>query len=295
MDTRKHADNVVVLDQSGLAVPRMVLGARLRQLREASGLSRREAGHAIRSSESDVSRLESGRLGLKPRDVADLLTLYGITEKTEHATARDLAVRSNSPGWWQPYADVIPPWMLTYLSMEQSAQVIRGFELQFIPGLLQTEDYAYAVIRRGHPRAPQAEIERRVELRMRRQQVLHRSVPPHLWVVIEEAALRRTVNDRDVMRAQLKHLIELSSDLSHITVQILPFEAGGHPAGPVTLLRPPANELPDVVYLEQLTDAIYPDTPNQVEYYRHLLDRLVTEASSEATTHTVLSWIISEL
>ncbi len=273
----------------GPTVPRMALGARLRVLREDSGLTRSQAGDAIGVSRSKISRLEHGRTGSKQRDVDSLLTLYGVLGEAERGIVRTLAEQANTPGWWHSYGDVIPAWLHDYLGAEQAADVIRGYEVQFVPGLLQTPEYAREVSRLGHPDATTAEVERHVELRLRRQDVLGRPAPPHLWVVVDEAALRRPLGAPDVMRAQLDHLVAMAQR-PHITVQLLPFAAGGHPAlcGSVTMLRLPGGQLPDMVYLEQLTSAVYPDRPADVHRYWDVLNRLVVQAERAADTPELL-------
>ncbi|WP_326722821.1 MULTISPECIES: helix-turn-helix transcriptional regulator [unclassified Streptomyces] len=286
-----------VLDDrsAGPAVPRMVLGARLRRLREHQNISREVAGEAIRASQSKISRLEWGRHGFKMRDVADLLTLYGVTDDAERATLLALAEQSNTSGWWQPYNDVVPAWMQAYLGAEQAASLIRCFDPQAVPDLLQTPDYARAAIRLTHPGADAEETDRRVTLRMKRRQTLHRQRGPQLWAVIDEAALRRPVGGAGTMRAQLQHLLEISQ-LPHVTVQIMSFLAGGHAAarGPVTIVRLPGGQLPDMVYLEQLASALYPDKPAEIEYYWDVMNRLVVAAESPDTTRTILQRILRE-
>ncbi|RMI41757.1 XRE family transcriptional regulator [Streptomyces triticirhizae] len=280
--------------QTGPTVPRMILGNRLRALREARGITGADAGREIRGSHSKISRLEMGRTGFKARDVADLLTLYGVLDEGERATLLALARESNSQGWWQYYHDVVPSWLHVYLGLEQTATVIRGYELQFVPGLLQTEEYARAVI--GLDPDEEERLERKVQLRMARQQILRRAQPPYLWTVIDETALRRSMGGRELMRRQLAYLIEVSH-LPHVTVQVVPFSAGAHSAiaGPVTVLRPPGGELPDVVYLEQLTGGAYPDKPGEVEQYRHVMNRLAVEAMPPAETEVFLRNALREL
>lgn len=278
--------------RAGPTAARLALGALLRRFREDRAIPREEAGEEIRASQSKISRLESGRTGFKLRDVADLLTLYGVTDNGQRDTMLALARQANRPGWWQPFNELIPPWFETFLGLEQAADVIRTYEVQFIPGLLQTPDYARAVIELGHGDAPSAQLERRVELRMRRQQILYRSEPVRLWAVIDEAALRRPIGGTAVMRAQLQHLVDISG-LAHVTIQILPFRVGGHAAGgPIVLLRLPQSEIPDLVYLEQLTNAHYPDKPAEVDYYRHVLNRLVTQAEPATATTAILNEIM---
>ena len=280
----------------GPTATRMVLGALLRRLRETQGISRERAGEEIRASQSKISRLELGRVSFKLRDVVDLFTLYGVTDQAQRATLLGLARQANAPGWWHAYGDVVPSWFESYLGLEQAAGIIRMYEVQFIPGLLQTFDYAHAVIRLGHGHSPTAEVERRLELRMRRQEILRRTHPPVLWVVIDEAALRRPIGGAAVMFAQLQHLIEMS-ELPHVTIQLMPFHAAGHAAagGPITLLRMSEPELPDVVYLEQLTTALYPDKPSDLDFYRDIMNRLATQAEPPAATPGMLRRIIREL
>lgn len=286
-----------VLDaqSAGPTLPRMVLGARLRRLREGRNISRDVAGEAIRASQSKISRLEWGRHGFKMRDVADLLTLYGVTDEAERATLLALAEQSNTSGWWQPYLDVVPAWMQSYLGAEQAASLIRCFEPQVVPGLLQTPDYARSAIRLTHPTASDEEIGRRVTLRLRRQQALNRQRGPQLWAVIDEAALRRPVGGIGTMRDQLRHLMEICQ-LPQVTVQIMSFLAGGCAAsrGPVTIVRLPGGQLPDMVYLEQLASALYPDKPAEIEYYWDVMNRLVVEAESPDETRTILRRILQE-
>ncbi len=281
--------------QASPMVSRMVMGMRLRRLRETRGLSYEDAGQAIRAPGSEIGRMELGRTGVRVRDVADLCTLYGVTDQIERTTLLGLARRANSPEWWHPYRDLVPGWFEGYLGLEQAASLIRSYEVQFIPGLLQTPDYARAVITLGHGDAPQREIERRVELRMRRRDALHRLSPARLWAVIDEAALRRPMGSRATMRAQLRHLIS-ACDMPNVTIWVLPFRLGGHPAagGPITVLRLPDRQLPDVVYLEQLASALYCDRPGERDYYRHVMDRLVIQAGSAGPAPAILSQILSD-
>jgi transcriptional regulator with XRE-family HTH domain len=276
----------------GPTVLRMMLGARLRRLREANGITRKDAGYAIRASESKISRLELGRVGFKERDIADLLSLYGMTDGDERATCLQLARQANTPDWWHRYADVVPHWFEIYIGLEQAASRIRTYEVQFVPGLLQTEDYARAVTLLGHPNGSPTEIDRRVEVRMTRgRRIREAADPPHLWAVIDEAALRRPLGDRGVMRGQIEHLIELAA-VPSVTIQIMPLQYGGHAAagGPFSILRFDEPELPDVVYLEQLNSAVYLDKFEDVERYLAVMDMLVVEADDgSATVGTLVS------
>ncbi|HEU5159054.1 MAG TPA: helix-turn-helix transcriptional regulator [Streptosporangiaceae bacterium] len=282
--------------QAGPTVVRMLVGAQLRQLRESAGISREDAGYAIRASHSKISRLELGRTGFKSRDVADLLTLYGVTDTTERDSLLALAEQASSPGWWRPYADLVPPWFEAFLGLEQAASAVRTYEVQFVPGLLQTPDYARAVIMLGHRDESPDDIDRRVALRMRRQKLLHKPDAPSLWAVIDEGALRRPLGSPATMREQLEHLCAVA-ELPNVTVQLLPFSAGGHPAagGPITVLRFPERELPDVVYLEQLVSALYLDKPGDTDHYGHVMNRLAVQAETPAATKRVLRQLIKSL
>ncbi|MET8230579.1 helix-turn-helix transcriptional regulator [Micromonospora sp. NPDC005298] len=280
---------------TGPTVLRMLLGAQLRRLRESSGVTREGAGWEIRSSESKISRMELGRVGFKERDVADLLTLYGVTDEGERDALLKLARDANSPGWWHRYGDVLPSWFQSYLGLEAAAALIRSYEVQFVPGLLQTREYARAVVLLGHGAAGAAEIDRRVSLRMQRQQLLHRDKPPQLWAVVDEAALRRPIGGADVMRGQLTALIEATKS-PHIRLQVIPFAAGGHAAagGAFTILRFGDQELPDIVYIEQLTSAIYLDKRDDLEYYAIAMERLCVEAEPPERTPEILGRLLEE-
>ncbi|MEU6831641.1 helix-turn-helix transcriptional regulator [Nocardia beijingensis] len=265
--------------ERGPTVLRIALGSRLRQLREGCGISREAAGDAIRGSHAKISRLELGRTGFKERDLQDLLSLYGVVDPAERETYFELARRANDPGWWQHYSDLLPAWFETYIGLEQAATTIRTYEAQFVPGLLQTADYARAVIQLGNS----DETERRVAIRMRRQQILYRVAAPTLWAVIDENALRRPVGGVEVLREQIEHLVTMA-ERPNIRIQVLPYAAGGHSAagGPFSILRFPEPELPDIVYTEQLTSSLYFDKQRDVELYMSVMNRISVEALSPA-------------
>jgi hypothetical protein len=273
-----------------------MLGAQLRKLREAQGVSRENAGWEIRASESKISRMELGRVGFKERDVADLLTLYGVVEEQEREALLTLARQANTPGWWHRYGDVLPSWFQSYLGLEAASALIRTYEVQFIPGLLQTRDYARAVIMLGHAGAPPSEIERRIGVRMARQQVHQRVNPPQLWAVVDEAALKRPIGGPNVMRAQIEALIE-ATRMPNVRLQVIPFNAGGHAAagGAFTILRFPERELPDVVYVEQLTSALYLDKREDVDHYALAMERLCLEAEPPGRTSEILGKTLQDM
>ncbi|WBB76867.1 helix-turn-helix transcriptional regulator [Micromonospora sp. WMMD1128] len=281
---------------SGPTVLRMLLGAQLRRLREGAGVSRESAGWEIRSSESKISRMELGRVGFKERDVADLLTLYGVTAPGDRDALLKLARDANSPGWWHRYSDVLPAWFQSYLGLEAATALIRTYEVQFVPGLLQTAAYAREVILLGHRGASAAELDRRVDLRMERQGLLRRANPPQLWAVLDEAVLRRPIGGAAVMREQLDALIEATA-APHVRLQIVPFTAGGHAAasGAFSILRFGDEDLPDIVYIEQLTSAIYLDKRDDLDYYAEAMERLCVEAAPPERTREMLARIRDEL
>ncbi|WP_232327295.1 helix-turn-helix domain-containing protein [Herbidospora yilanensis] len=296
MTAEPHHPGVLSYSRGGPTVLRILLGAQLRRLRRAKGISPEDAGHVIRASHAKISRLELGRVSFKERDVADLLTLYGVTNAVDRDAMITLARQANSPGWWHKYSDLLPSWFEMYVGLEEAASVIRAYEVQFVHGLLQTPDYARAVILLGNGGAPEEEIDRRVALRMTRQARLEGPDAVKLWTVIDEAALRRPLGGRDVMRAQIDHLLEMSEH-PNITLQIVPFERGGHAAagGPFTILRFDERELPDVVYLEQLTSALYLEKLDEVDRYMQVMNSLCVEAHQARQTHDLLTEIRTSL
>ena len=276
---------------------RMMLGSHLRRLRERAGVSRTDAGWAIRGSESKISRLELGRVGFKERDVEDLLSLYGVTDARERDRLLQLAREANDRGWWHRYGDVTPDWFDAYLGLEAAAELIRTYEIQFVPGLLQTADYARAVARLtpGNARADD-EVERIVALRTRRQRALDREPPLKLWAVIEESVLHRPIGGPDVLRDQLDALTEAVAH-PNVTLQIIPLDSAGHAAtgGAFTLLRFPQHDLPDIVYLEHLTSALYLDKRDDVETYTQALDLLAATSPPPHQTAAILTTLRNQL
>jgi transcriptional regulator with XRE-family HTH domain len=280
---------------AGSTVRRILLGSQLRRLREAKGVSRQEAGYVIRASESKISRLELGRVSFKERDVDDLLTLYGVDDENEREALLQLAREANTPGWWHRYNDVLPGWFQTYVGLEESAALIRTYELQFVPGLLQSEGYARAVIRLGNAGAAEQEIDQRVELRLQRQERLTGPDAPRLWAVLDEGALRRPIGGPEVMRGQFEHLIEMSK-LPNVTIQVMPFRFGGHAAegGAFSILRFPDQDLPDVVYVENLTGAMYLDKRDDVDTYLQAMERLCVDSATPERTVELLGDYLRE-
>ncbi|MFD5969681.1 helix-turn-helix domain-containing protein [Streptomyces sp. NPDC060311] len=280
------------------SVLRMILGRQLEELRTRAGLTFEQAGEAIGVSHSTIRRLEAAKVArLRLPDVEKLLQTYGVRDRQEIDTFLKSAREANKRGWWHTYRDVMPDWFAAYLSLEQAALHIRAYEPGFVHGLLQTPAYARALLSAGNPHASSTATERRVALRMRRQEILTRPSPPRLWVVMDETVLRWPVGGAEVMRQQVDHLIEVGR-LPNVTLQIMPFTAGPHPAmraGAYDLFRFRAPELPDIVYLGGLVGAVYLDKPDDVLVYREALDRLGAQAVPARGTEELLGALRKEL
>ncbi|WP_354639100.1 helix-turn-helix domain-containing protein [Kitasatospora camelliae] len=277
----------------GSMVRRILLGSQLRRLREGCAITREDAGYAIRASESKISRMELGRVSFKERDVADLLSLYGVHDGVEREALLGLVREANKSGWWHSFNDVLPGWFQTYIGLEEAAALIRTYEVQFIPGLLQCESYARAIFGQSRPVLSGAELERRVNLRMRRQKLLTDGQGPRLWAVIDEAALRRPVGGPEVMREQVQHLIDMARR-PNVVIQVMPFRFGAHAgeSGAFSILRFPEQDLADVVYLEQLTSALYLDKRDDVDAYVQVMERLCVDSLTPDQTADLLGAIL---
>jgi hypothetical protein len=256
-----------------------------------------EAAEAIPTSEPTVRRMEKNEGGLKPSTVKAALVTYGITDPAEIKAFLDLAREASTPGWWHGYDDVLPAWFSLAVGLEEAAALIRSYDPQAVPGLLQTPGYADAIIRTGFPDAADEEVERRVGLRLARQQILARPSPPRLWAVLDEAALRRPAagTGPGFMREQLGRLIDAAAQPT-ITLQVLPLSAGLHPAmfGPFRLFRFDADQ-PDIVCTETPTGAQYLDRPDEATRYVQILDRVSAQAAPPADTPAMLTAIRKEI
>ncbi|MYY02270.1 helix-turn-helix transcriptional regulator [Streptomyces sp. ATexAB-D23] len=270
--------------RSGTSAPtvlRMILGRRLQDRRIGAGASLENAAKALRVTPLTIRRLEKADVALKPLYVEKLLETFGANRE-EIDEFVDLAEQANKPGWWHSYRDAVPSWFTAYVSLETSAKTLRTYEPQYVTGLLQTRDYAHAVLRGGLPHGSDEELERRVELRLRRQSLLEREDAPTLWVVMEEAVLHRVVGGPQVMREQLERILELS-ELPHISLDIVPFTAGAHvgACAPFTYFRFEEPELPDVVYSELLSASVYLDQRADVVSHLEAHSRMALLTSSE--------------
>jgi len=275
----------------GPTVLRILLGSQLRRLREGRGISAREAAESIRGSESKISRIELGRNAVREIDVADLLTLYGVNDPAEREQLLTLASQANRPGWWYRFNDILPPWFQAYIGLEEAAEAIRLYEPHFVPALLQTEAYATAVLALGD--IPRDEMERHVLLRKERQRRFADG-QLRLWAILDEEALRRPVGDATVMRGQLEHLIA-ASEHPNLILQIIPRGTGGYAApGTFSILRFPDDEMPDIVYVEQLTSALYLDKRHEVDRYLLAMERMSILALDPTATADLIRGIRKE-
>jgi transcriptional regulator with XRE-family HTH domain len=277
----------------GPTVGRILLGSQMRRLREATGITPDRAGYEIRASRSKIGRLEAGQAGFKMRDIAGLLDLYGVTDEQDRAALLTLARQANTPGWWQSYSDILPGWFEPYLGLEAAAAQIAVYEVQFVPGLLQTEDYVRAVTLLARGDVSAADTDRRVRLAMARRAMLDQPNPLDLRVVLDESVLRRHVGGPEVMRDQFKHLVEMAGR-PNVTVQVLPFRASGRfTGGSFSVLRFAEPDLSDVVYVEQLTSALYLDNAKDVDSYLRVMQSLSAQALTSSETTQLLRELLS--
>jgi hypothetical protein len=281
--------------QGSPTVLRMILGRQLQTLREKAGLSHQQAADAIYASEWTLRRIEAGKGALKPLNIKSLLVSYGVTDVREIDAFLSLARDASRPGWWHSYSDVLPDWFTTAVGLEESASLIRAYQPQVVPGLLQTEAYVRAITAASFPAEKEEDSERRVALRLGRQDLLRRPAPPEYWVVLEETVLRRPIGGPQVMRGQIEHLIECAAE-PNITIQVLPFSAGWHPAmyGMFNIFRFPDDTIPDVVYSEALTSACYLNKPEETAKHTQALDRMAAQAATPDQTVTNLREILKE-
>ncbi len=259
-------------------VRRKRLTTELRRLREQAGLTCEDVGRRLECSGTRISRMETGRIGARPGDVRELLEIYGVTG-AEADSLVQLARDARRKGWWHSYGAVVPPWFEAYVGLESSAARLRDFQPLVVPGLLQTEGYARAVLRAAPHAGASEDIDRQVALRMQRQAILDQEGPPEVWAVLSESVLRAQVGGPAVMRAQLRRLAELAAR-PNLTLQVLPFSTAAHvqPIIPFTMLEFADPADPAVVYLEHLTGSLFLENPGDVRRYRAVFDHLRAEA-----------------
>ncbi|MBT2525260.1 helix-turn-helix transcriptional regulator [Streptomyces flavidovirens] len=268
-------------------VRRRRLGQELRRLRELKGMTAEEVAERLLVSQSKISRLENGRRSISQRDVRDLCGVYDVEDHRIVDSLMQMAKDSRQQGWWHAFGDI--PYSV-YIGLETDAASLRVYDPQIVPGLLQTPQYAEALITGALPETAVSDVEKRVNVRLRRQErILTADQPLRLWAVIDEAALRRVVGDRQLMREQLEHLVE-QSQLPHVTVQILPFDMGAHPgiSGHYAILEFPDAADSSVVYIEGVTSDLYLEKANDVQKYSVMYEHLRAQALNvEASRHFI--------
>ncbi|MER5632316.1 helix-turn-helix domain-containing protein [Streptomyces nitrosporeus] len=272
-------------------VRRRRLGQELRRLRELKGMTAEEVAERLLVSQSKISRLENGRRSISQRDVRDLCGVYEVEDHRVVDSLMQMAKDSRQQGWWHAFGDI--PYSV-YIGLETDAESLRVYEPQVLPGLLQTRSYAEALISGALPEAPPSDIDKRVNVRLRRQErVSSPDNPLRLWAVIDESALRRQVGDKQVMTEQLEHLIE-QSQLPHVTVQVLPFEMGAHPGinGQYAILEFPDAADSSVVYIEGVTSDLYLEKANDVQRYSVMYEHLRAQALNADQTREFIGGII---
>ncbi|MFC4507553.1 MULTISPECIES: helix-turn-helix domain-containing protein [Streptomyces] len=260
---------------------KMLVGVQLAGMREDAGMAQDQAARALGFSPAKLSRIEAGK-GRRPPTEGDIRALLTLYEADEHESSVLLRLlrQAGEPGWWQRYDKrLMPEWFDRLVGLQEAATAIRTFEIQYVPGLLQTPAYTRAVVERGLPSASSREVERRVELRTRRTELLGRADAPRVWAILDESVLLRVLGSREVMRDQLRHLVHIAR-LPHVTVQVVPLDVthASAPSIPVTYLRFAGADLPDIVYLEQIRSATFLEDRDETEEYRVALDRLADEA-----------------
>ncbi|MCX4909580.1 helix-turn-helix transcriptional regulator [Streptomyces sp. NBC_00878] len=282
--------------RSAPTVGQVVLGRRLLDLRERAGLRREEAARLLRVTAATVRRMETAEVAFKIPYLQLLLKSYGVSDEEVLAFVA-LAEEANQPGWWQRYHDILPGWFSMYVSLEGAASLIRSYEPHFVPGVLQTEDYARGVMESGAVGQTRPEdIERHVALRMQRQALLTRAGAPRFWAVMDETAVRRPIGGPAVMRAQIDRLLE-ATKLPNVTLQLALFSSGPHAGtyGPFVLFRFAMPELPDMVYSEYLTGAVYLDARSEVATHLEVMDRMAAQAATAHRTKEILVDLRKEL
>lgn len=268
------------------------LAIELKRLREESGLTCSQVGKELDWSSSKVSRMETGQGRVQASDVDALCRFYAIPEELRDLL-KSLAKESKTKGWWHAHGDAIPAWFSVYVGLEQAVSNLRTYQAEFIPGLLQTDEYAAEQCRAWVDHTAE-DISRMVDVRMRRQELLTGEDAPDLWAVIHQSALQHVVGSRQAMARQLERILEMSK-LKNVTLQILPFDAGAYPTtGSYTVLGFPEQEDPDVVYREGLTDSVYLEEPKDVALYAKAFDHLRALALSPQRSTSLITRLLEE-
>ncbi|HWH00414.1 MAG TPA: helix-turn-helix transcriptional regulator [Pilimelia sp.] len=272
-------------------IRRRRLGAELRRRREAAGVTIEAVADRLECSASKISRVETGHTTATPRDVRDMLEIYGVVG-AEAEELVQISREARQKGWWHPYSAVLTG---AYVGLEAAARSVRAYEQQVVPGLLQTREYAEAMIRAARPDIPASEVERRVRVRLGRQSLLIQDDPIALWAVLDEAVLSRPVGGDAVMRAQLIRLRE-AAELPNVTLQILPFEAGAHAGmdGTFAILEFPEDGDPDVVYAENATGGLFLEKRDELRKYTFIFDQVRAAALPPEESTALLGRLAKE-
>jgi transcriptional regulator with XRE-family HTH domain len=280
----------------GPTVRRRRLGSELRRLREARAIKLEEVAEQLGLAASTLSRIETGKAPTKTAYLTVLLEMYGVTDAAQRQVLTDMAREGHRKGWWALYDDVLPTGFGIYVGLEAEASGLRVYETQVVNGLLQTPGYARAVLREVHKKDGPEQLQRLAELRLKRQEVLDRDDPPGLWLILDETVIRRAIGGPEVMAGQLKHLVE-ASQWPNITLQVLPFSSGAHPAlmGPFTILEFPERGDPDVVYFDSWGGPIYLEKDRELRSCTDAFDRLRAAALSPGDSADMAEQVAREL
>jgi transcriptional regulator with XRE-family HTH domain len=281
-----------VANRGSPTVRRRRLGMELRRLRDAANITIDVVAEHMDCSASKVSRLETGHIGAAPRDVRDMLTLYGAdAEKIEELM--QIAREARQKGWWHLFGAVLTN---AYVGLEQEAEQIRAYEAQCVPGLFQTPDYAQHIIRAAKPDITNAELDRRIELRMARQSLLIADIPLDFWAILDESLLRRIIGSPTLMYAQLERILEMAK-LPNVTLQVLPFSSGAHSAmdGSFTILEYSDVADPDVVFATNAAGGLFLEKEEDVDRYKYLFDHLRASALPPHQSVAMIADVMKEM
>lgn len=282
-------------NRSSPTVRRRRLAAEMRKLRKESGKTREQVAEFVGCSPVTVTRIESGQSAPRVADAARMLELYGVTGDRREVLIT-LCREARRRGWWQQHSGAIPAWFEVYVGLEEEASEIRTYEPELIPGLLQTEGYTRAVMLADVVVPPDEEIERRIAVRMKRQERLEGEDAPKMWVVLNEAALHREVGGRATLRDQLRYLVDVSRR-SRVVIQVLAYSAGAHPAmdGAFVILRFPEPADPDVAYVQYRRGSLYLEEPSDVGFYGEVFDHLRARALGPDESRALIAQLADEM
>lgn len=271
------------------------LASELRNLRQAAGLTREDAAEQTHINSATLYRIENAKARPQKRTLLTLLDLYGVTDPARRETLLDLSKQATQLGWLQEYESELPEEYTTYISFESEARSVRNYESLLVPGLLQTEGYTHALVTTILPFATEAEVKRRVETRVRRQQSIIKDDPLRLWAIVDEAVLHREVGSEEVMREQLRHLVEMAG-CPHITFQVLPYRVGAHPGmhGAFAVMDFPDSADPELVYIENMAAAHFLEKPADVRRYGEMFDQLRAAALSPGDSRTMVKGLAEQ-